>query len=85
MERKPYSSDLSDAEWVILKPLLPTQQPVGSPRQVVLCEVINALLYVSDNGIKWRALPHDFPAWQTVYGYFRRWTQAGCESKSIRH
>ena len=62
MERKPYSSDLRDAEWVILKPLLPTQQPVGSPRQVVLCEVINALLYVSDNGIKWRALPHDFPA-----------------------
>jgi putative transposase len=51
MERKPYSSDLSDAEWVILKPLLPTQQPVGSPRQVALREVINALLYVSDNGI----------------------------------
>jgi transposase len=44
---------------------------------VELREVINALMYVSDSGIKWRAMPHDFPAWQTVYGYFRRWTQAG--------
>jgi putative transposase len=34
-------------------------------------------MYVVDNGIKWRALPHDFPAWQTVYGYFRRWSQNG--------
>ena len=42
-----------------------------------LREVIKALMYVSDNGIKWRGMPHDFPAWQTVYGYFRRWTQAG--------
>lgn len=32
---------------------------------------------LADNGIKWRALPHDFPAWQTVYGYFRRWSQSG--------
>jgi putative transposase len=39
-------------------------------------EVVNAL-YVADNGIKWRALPHDFPAWETVYGYFRRWTHSG--------
>ena len=34
-------------------------------------------MYVADDGIKWRALPHDFPAWQTVYGYFRRWSQTG--------
>ena len=42
-----------------------------------LREVVNALLYVTDNGIKCRSLPHDFPAWQTVYGYFRRWNQSG--------
>jgi len=38
---------------------------------------MNALMYVADNGIKWRALPHDLPAWQTVYGYFRRWSHSG--------
>ena len=34
-------------------------------------------MYVADNGIKWRAMPHNLPAWQTVYGYFRRWSQSG--------
>jgi transposase len=77
MSRKPYPSDLSDAEWAILEPLLPAQKPIGAPRAVKIREVVNALMYVTDNGIKWRALPHDFPAWQTVYGYFRRWNQSG--------
>lgn len=72
MTRKPYLSDLKDAEWAVLEPLLPPNKPIGSPREVELREVVNALLYVADNGIKWRARPHDFPAWETVYGYFRR-------------
>lgn len=61
----------------MLEPLLPPDKPIGSPREVELREVVNALMYVADNGIKWRALPHDFPAWETVYGYFRRWTRSG--------
>ena len=78
MPRKPYPSDLTDVEWTKLKPLLPTEQNrIGSPREVELREVVNALMYVVDNGIKWRAMPHDLPAWQTVYGYFRRWSQSG--------
>jgi transposase len=77
MTRKLYPSDLSDAEWTKLKPLLPQDNRIGSPRQVELREVVNALMYVADNGIKWRAMPHDLPAWQTVYGYFRRWSQSG--------
>lgn len=78
MPRQAYPSDLSDAEWSKLKPLLPAEQNgIGSPREVKLREVMNALLYVADNGIKWRAMPRDFPAWQTVYGYFRRWSQSG--------
>lgn len=78
MKRKSYPSDLSDAEWMKLKPLLPAEQNrIGTPREVKLREVLNALMYVADNGIKWRALPHDLPAWQTVYGYFRRWSQSG--------
>ena len=71
MPRKPYPSDLSDAEWTKLKPLLPDERNrIGSPREVELREIVNAVLYVADNGIKWRAMPHDLPAWQTVYGYF---------------
>jgi transposase len=78
MRRKPYLTDLSDAEWTELKPLLAAEQNrIGSPREVELREVVNALMYMADNGIKWRAIPHDFPAWQTVYGYFRRWSQSG--------
>ena len=72
MSRKPYPSDVTDTEWTILEPLLPPEKPVGSDRKVDLREVLNALMYVADNGIKWRAMPHDFPAWQTVYGYLRR-------------
>ena len=77
MERKPYPSDLTEAEWAILEPLLPGKKPIGATRQVELREIINGLMYVADNGIKWRAMPHDFPAWQTVYGYFQRWHQSG--------
>lgn len=77
MPRKPYPSDLIDAEWAKLKPLLPAENRIGSPREVEIREVVNALMYVADNGIKWRAMPHDFPAWQTVYGYFRRWSLSG--------
>lgn len=77
MSHKPYPSDLTDAEWMILEPLLPPKKPVGSDREVDLREVLNALMYVADNGIKWRAMPHDFPAWQTVYGYLRRWSHSG--------
>lgn len=66
MSGKQYPSDLSDPEWMRLKPLLPQEHRIGSPRSVELREVMNALMYVADNGIKWRAMPHNLPAWQTV-------------------
>lgn len=77
MTRKPYPSDLSDAEWSKLDALLPTGNSTGSPCEVELREVLNALISIANNGIKWRALSHDFPAWQTVYGYFRCWSGVG--------
>jgi transposase len=77
MPRKAYPSDLTDQEWDIVQPLLPADSGIGSPREVELREVNNAVMYVVDNGIKWRAMPHDLPAWQTVYGYFRRWGVMG--------
>lgn len=78
MSQKPrYSSDLSDAEWQRLEPLLPEDKQVGRLREVELREVLNAIFYRIDNGTKWRNLPKDFPAWQTVYGYFRLWVRMG--------
>jgi transposase len=76
-ERKTYTSDLTDAEWAQIEPLLPDDKAVGRPREVDLREILTAIYYRADNGVKWRNLPSDFPAWETVYGYFRRWVQSG--------
>ena len=75
--RAPYPSDLTDAQWALLEPWLvrpPRADGRGRPRAVELREVVNAILYVLHEGCRWRALPHDFPAWQTVYWYFARWS-----------
>jgi putative transposase len=80
MARKPYRTDLSDTQWLILEPLLQAVLKVGHRgrrRQVDLREVINAIFYILRTGCAWRLLPHDFPAWSTVYGYFRRWRDSG--------
>ena len=68
-----YPSDLSDAQWAYLEPLLPTARPGGRPRAHPLREIVNAIRYVLRGGIAWRALPHEYPPWQTVYHYFRAW------------
>jgi transposase len=81
MSRKPYPSDLSDAEWEKIKPLLPAANLIGSPRTVDLRDILNAIFYRVDNGCKWRAMPHDFPPHQTVYDYFRRWVKTGLWQK----
>lgn len=77
MSRKAYPSDLSDAEWLILEPLIPAAKPGGRPRTVDMREIVNGIYYVLRSGCAWRMLPHDFPPWQTVYGYFRRWRKDG--------
>jgi transposase len=77
MSQSYYDSDLRDEEWQRVAPLLPPQKPVGKLREVSLREVLNAIFYRADNGTKWRNLPHDFPAWQTVYGYYRLWVRLG--------
>lgn len=72
-----YDSDLTDEEWERIEPLLPPEKSVGKEREVDLRVVLNGIFYRADNGIKWRALPPDFGAWQTVYGYFRLWVRLG--------
>ena len=75
--RKPYPSDLSDAEWKILELLLPPEKPGGSHRGYALREIINGIEYLIRVGGAWRSLPHDLPHWQSVYHYFRSWKRDG--------
>ena len=77
MPRRRYPSDLTDAQWARLEPLLPSVLPGGRPRAHPLREIIDALRYVLRGGIDWRALPHEYPPWQTVYHYFRQWRDDG--------
>jgi putative transposase len=76
-QRKPYPSDVSDAEWTILEPLVPAVESGGRPAKWTRREIVNGILYVVRGGNQWRALPHDLPPWQTVYCSFRRWRNDG--------
>jgi putative transposase len=71
--RKPYPTDLSDAEWNYIEPHLPAPKGHGRPRTHSLREILNAVFYLLKSGCQWRLLPHDFPRWPTVYWYFRKW------------
>ncbi|MGC8904842.1 IS5 family transposase, partial [Thermus sp.] len=82
--RRSYPSDLSDAEWALLEPLIPAPKPGGRPAKVPRREIMNAILYVLENGIKWRAMPHDLPHWSTVYHYFRKWQKEGLWEKAVQ-
>lgn len=73
MPRRSYPSDLSDAEWAVLAPLIPAAKPGGRPARHDRREIVNAIRYVLRGGIAWRSLPHEYPPWQTVYHYFRLW------------
>lgn len=77
MKRKQYPSDLKDREWNILEPLIPPAKSGGRPREQDMREILNAIFYVLRSGCAWRMVPHDFPAWQTVYGYFNQWRKDG--------
>ncbi len=77
MRRQAYDTDLTDAEWQIIEPLLPPAKPGGRPRKYPMREVLNALFYLLRTGCAWRHLPHDLPKWQTVYHYYRKWRDDG--------
>lgn len=74
---KSYPSNLTPAQYELLSDLLPDAKPGGRPREVDLWDILNAIFYVLVEGVRWRALPGDFPAWQTVYTYFRNWRKDG--------
>jgi len=72
-----YASDLTDAEWALIEPLMPPRKTTGRPRTTRLRDVFDAILYIASTGCQWRMLPNDFPAVSTVRGYFYAWRNDG--------
>jgi putative transposase len=83
--RKRYLSDLTDKQWVILKPRLPSPrtQHGGAPRQVDLRAVLDTLLYQNRTGGQGDMLPHDLLPKSTVYDYFAQWRDDGTWAKIV--
>lgn len=71
-----YPSDLTDRQWQLIRGLLPKPATRGR-KPICRRTILNAILYVNRTGCQWRALPHDFPKWKTVYTVFWRWRQGG--------
>jgi putative transposase len=82
--RKASPSDLSDAHWELLEPLLPPPDPQGRPLVSARREIASALVYVLRTGCAWRQLPHDVPPWQTVSWYLQRWQHDGTWQRLLR-
>ena len=72
-----YPSDLTDAEWALVEPLIPPAKPGGNRRHVDEREIVNALMYILSTGCQWRALPKDLPPRSTVHDYFDLWSWDG--------
>jgi putative transposase len=72
-----YASDMTDAEWELIEPLMPARCRRGRPREIELRAIMNAVLYIAACGCQWRALPKDFPPCSTVQYYFYKWRGSG--------
>jgi putative transposase len=71
-----FDTDLTDAQWDYLQPMLPQAKRLGRP-PTGRRRVLDAILYVLKGGIPWRLLPWNFPPWKTVYHVFRAWSRDG--------
>lgn len=72
-----YASDLTDAEWALIRRRLPRRQRLGRPRTVCLRRVVEAIFFIVSTGCQWRALPKEYPPYSTVQGYFYAWRDSG--------
>jgi putative transposase len=84
--RKLYKSDLTDAQWAIVEPMIPPAKPNqrgGRPRAVDMREVLNTVLYLHRSGCQWDMLPHDLLPKSTVYDYFSQWRDDGTWAKIV--
>jgi transposase len=72
-----YESDLTEAEWALVAPLIPPAKHGGAKRRVDVREILNGLMYILSTGCQWRAIPKDLPPRSTLWGYFDRWEWDG--------
>ena len=75
--QEPYPSNLNEAEWKLIKPLVPGPRLFGRPPRYSKRAILDAIFYVVRGGIAWRLLPHDLPPWRIVYYYYARWREEG--------
>ena len=75
--RKPYPSDVTDAQWELIELMIPKPKPGGRSRSVEMREVVNAIFYLNRAGCQWDMLPHDLPPKSSVYEYFATWRDDG--------
>ena len=83
-DRARFASDLSDEEWLLIEPFLPSGRALGRPRTTSLRSVLNALFYMLETGCQWRMLPKDFQTCTTVQHYFYAWRANGIWQR-VRH
>lgn len=81
--RKSYPSDLTDAQWAILEPLIPAHKEGGRPREVDMREILNTMFYINRSGCQWDMLPHDLAPKSTVHVYFSKWRDDGTWRKMV--
>ncbi|HEU0183823.1 MAG TPA: IS5 family transposase [Blastocatellia bacterium] len=77
MSNQLYPSDMTDREWEYIKDMIPAAKPGGRNRVTDMRRTLNAIFYLTRTGCAWRYLPLEYPPWQTVYGYFRKWRLDG--------
>ena len=78
-----YPSDLTDAQWEIIEPMLPLPKWLGRPFKHDRRDIVDGILYVVRTGCAWRYLPMDFPPWQTVYGHFKQFNERGTTERIL--
>lgn len=81
MERKPYPSDLTDLQWMLIEPMIPPEKWGGRTRGVDMREVTNGILYLNRTGCQWRAIPNDLPNRSTIRHYYDRFRRDGTWQK----
>src|SRR5215217_30387 len=82
--KRSYSTDLTDAEWECLRYHLPPPNKRGRPTIHSTREILDAVFYVLKSGCPWRLLPREFPPWETVYCWLRKWRIEGTSSSLRR-
>ena len=68
-------TDITKEQFYHIQPILEAVRKKTKPTIVSLYDVFCAIKYVLNTGCQWRSLPHDFPKWQTVYSYYRKWSE----------